>query len=55
LEGIKHKGVGQMKVTMTFIDPKKLIRINEIQKAKYEFYHRDKVLPEKIKPFQSIN
>jgi len=40
-----------MKVTMTFIDPKKLRRINDIQKAKYEFYHKDKVMPEKNKLF----
>jgi hypothetical protein len=28
-----------MKVTMTFIAPEKLKRLNEIQRAKYEFEH----------------
>ena len=44
-----------MKVTMTFIDPEKLRKLNDIQKAKYEFHHGNKIPVEKNKPFFSIN
>ncbi len=44
-----------MKVTMTFIDPEKLRKLNDIQKAKYEFYHENKIAVEKNEPFYSIN
>ncbi|MDF1532543.1 MAG: hypothetical protein P1P72_09565 [ANME-2 cluster archaeon] len=38
-----------MKVTMTFIAPEKLERLNEIQRAKYEFEHLEKSSHEKPK------
>jgi hypothetical protein len=42
-----------MKVTITFMDPEKLKRLNAIQAAKYEFERSEKNIPEKI--FQSEN
>lgn len=39
-----------MKVTMTFIEPEKLKRLNEIRLAEYKFNHKKKTSPENKTP-----